>query len=160
MPSNRINTHFSAEQRDEAKVALAALAAKLPFLIDLTAEERAAMPRFGDKSRGFISKALDIAEGHEEILPRSFGLDEFRADVEVIENLYAIRHGVETLLGKLNDTWFAARQRSLRRRPAGLSVRQGTQRRHRCTRRHPRRPRPPLRPQIEQARTGGLIGRL
>ena len=108
MSSNRINADFTVEQREQAKAALAALAEKLPFLIDLSSEERAAMPRFGDKSRGFISKALDIAEDHEEILPRSFSLDEFRADVEVIENLYAIRNGIETLLGKVNDTWFAA----------------------------------------------------
>ena len=108
MSSNRINTHFTAEQREEAKAALAALAASLPFLIDLSPEERAAMPRFGDKSRGFISKALDIAENNPDILPRSFSLDEFRADVEIIENLYAIRNGIDTLLGRVNDTWFAA----------------------------------------------------
>ena len=108
MSSNRINTHFTAEQREEAKAALAALAASLPFLIDLSPDERAAMPRFGDKSRGFISKALDIAENNPDILPRSFSLDEFRADVEIVENLYAIRNGIDTLLGRVNDTWFAA----------------------------------------------------
>jgi len=69
MSSNCVNIHFTAEQREEAKAALAALAAGLPFLIDLTSEERSAMPRFGDKSRGFISKALDIAENNQEILP-------------------------------------------------------------------------------------------
>ncbi len=78
MSSNRVNIHFTDEQREEAKAALAALAAGLPFLIDLTSEERSAMPRFGDKSRGFISKALDIAENNQEILPRTFSLDEFR----------------------------------------------------------------------------------
>jgi len=69
------------------------------------------MPRFGDKSRGFISKALDIAENNPDILPRSFSLDEFRADVEIIENLenlYAIRNAIDTLQDRVNDTWFAA----------------------------------------------------
>ena len=66
MSSNRINTHFTAEQREEARATLVALAASLPFLIDLSPEERAAMPRFGDKSRGFISKALDIAENNPD----------------------------------------------------------------------------------------------
>jgi hypothetical protein len=108
MPSNRINAQFTAKQRDEVKAALATLSEKMPFLIDLGADERAAMPRFGDKSRGFISKSLSIAQDHPEILPASFALDEFRADVEVMENLYTIRNGIETLLGKVSDTEFAA----------------------------------------------------
>lgn len=34
---------------------------KLPFLIDLIAEERKSLPKMGDKSRAFVSKALEVA---------------------------------------------------------------------------------------------------
>lgn len=108
MPSNRIAADFSAEQREKAKAALAALAEALPFLIDLSAEERRDMAKFGEKNRSFVVKALAIAEQHPEILPASFDLAEFRADVALVESLYPVRSAVETLFGRLDDTYFAA----------------------------------------------------
>ncbi len=108
MPANRINATFPTEQRERAQAALATLAETLPFLIDLSSDERAGMPRFGDRSRGFVSKALTIAEAHPEILPVSFRVDDFRTDVQLVEGLYPLRNAVETLLGRITDTWFAA----------------------------------------------------
>jgi hypothetical protein len=108
MPSNRIDAAFTADQRDKAKTALATLAETLPFLIDLSAEDRASLPKFGEKNRSFVVKALAIAEGHREILPASFSLDEFRTDVELLESLYPLRNAVEALFGKIDDTYFAA----------------------------------------------------
>jgi len=53
MPSNRIDAVLTVEQREQAKAALASLTATLPFLIDLGADEKAAMPKFGEKNRSF-----------------------------------------------------------------------------------------------------------
>jgi len=108
MPSNRIDAAFTSEQRDKAKAALATLSETLPFLVDLTTEDRASLPKFGEKNRSFVVKALAIAEGHPEILPASFSLDEVRADVELVESLYPLRNAVEALFGKIDDTYFAA----------------------------------------------------
>lgn len=108
MTSNRIDAAFTAEQRQKAKAALAMLAETLPFLIDLTAEDRASLPKFGEKNRSFVVKALAIADGHPEILPASFSLEEFRTDVELVESLYPLRNAVEDLFGKIDDTYFAA----------------------------------------------------
>lgn len=108
MSSNRIEAALTAEQRDKAKAALATLAEALPFLIDLSADERSSLPKFGEKNRSFVVKALAIAEGHPEILPASFNLNEFRTDVELVESLYPLRNAVETLFGKIDDTYFAA----------------------------------------------------
>ena len=66
------------------------------------------MPKFGEKNRSFVVKALAIAEAHPEILPASLSLAEFRADVELVESLYPLRHAVEVLFGKVEDTYFAA----------------------------------------------------
>ncbi len=108
MSSSRIDAVFSAEQREKAKAALSALAEALPFLIDLSPEDRAAMPKFGEKNRSFVAKTLAIADQHPEILPASFNLAEFRADVELVESLYPIHHAVEALFEKSGDTYFAA----------------------------------------------------
>ena len=101
MPSNRIDAVLTVEQREQAKAALASVTATLPFLIDLGADEKAAMPKFGEKNRSFVVKALAIAEAHPEILPASLSLAEFRADVELVESLYPLRHAVEVLFGKV-----------------------------------------------------------
>jgi hypothetical protein len=50
MTSNRIDAAFTAEQREKAKAAIATLAETLPFLIDLSAEDRASLPKFGEKN--------------------------------------------------------------------------------------------------------------
>lgn len=108
MPSNRIDAAFTAEQRAKAQAALATLAEALPFLINLSTEERGAMPKFGEMNRSFVIKALAIAEAHPEILPASLSLAEFRADVALVEDIYPLHHAVQTLLRKIDDTYFAA----------------------------------------------------
>ena len=108
MPVNRINATLTAEQREKAKTALAALSEALPFLIDLGSEERTSMPKFGEANRSFVVKALAIAEAHPEILPGGLSVEEFRADVQLIEALYPIRHAAETLFRKIEDSYFAA----------------------------------------------------
>lgn len=108
MPTNRINATLTPEQLEKAKSALAALSAALPFLIDLSNEERTSMPKFGEANRSFVVKALAIAEAHPEILPGSVSLEEFRSDVDLVEALYPIRHGVETLARRVDDSYFAA----------------------------------------------------
>ena len=108
MPVNRINATLTAEQIEKAKTALAALSEALPFLIDLSTEERTSMPKFGEVNRSFVVKALAIAEVHPEILPASLSLEEFRCDVGLIEGLYPIRHSAETLVRRIEDSYFAA----------------------------------------------------
>lgn len=49
-----------------------------------------------------------VAEAHPEILPRSFDLDEFRTDVDLVDSLFPIRSAVQTLFGRIADTYFAA----------------------------------------------------
>ena len=108
MPENRIDAAFTAEQRERARAALAALSEALPFLIDLGDGERAAMVKFGEMNRSFVVKALAIAEAHREILPASFSLSEFSADVALVEDLYPLRNALETLYRKVDDSYFAA----------------------------------------------------
>jgi len=108
MPVNRIDVELTDQQKAAADAALAALAAALPCLINLTAAERATLNRLGESNLAFVVKALVIAEAHPEILPASFTLDAFRHDVELVDRLYAIRHALRRLCGRLDDTCLAA----------------------------------------------------
>ena len=108
MPANRIDATFTSEQKARAQAALTALKDALPFLIDLDNGERATMVKFGERNSSFVIKSLAVAEAHPEILPSSFSLTEFAADVALVEDLYPVRHHLETLFRQVDDTYFAA----------------------------------------------------
>jgi hypothetical protein len=78
---------------------------KLPFLIDLSPEERKALPKLGDKSRAFVSKALEVATQNPDFLPRSFNLEEMRKDVQLFEAMYPIVMALQQLQKLLDDTY-------------------------------------------------------
>ncbi|SMF96553.1 hypothetical protein SAMN02949497_3954 [Methylomagnum ishizawai] len=108
MPINRVNAEISPSQAEAIRAALAALRENLPFLIDLTPDERQGMLKFGEKNRSFVAKAMAVAEQNPDILPRGFNVDEMKADVRLVEDLYPLLHSVQEVLGKLENTYFAA----------------------------------------------------
>lgn len=110
MPMNRIqiSASLAPQQAEAIKQAIAEIHKNLPFLIDLTADERQGMLKLGDKNRSFVAKAAAVAEQNSDILPRNFKLEEMQTDIKLIEDLYPIIHAVTVLLGKLEDTYFAA----------------------------------------------------
>ncbi len=107
MTSNRISASLSQADREEVMVAIATIKEKLPFLIDLTAEERKALPKMGDKSRAFVSKALEVATQNSDFLPRSFDIEEMRRDVELFEGLYPVVMALMQLQELLDNTYVA-----------------------------------------------------
>jgi len=69
---NRIDAALSDANRDTVLQLIQDIRAKLPFLIDLTIEERKSLPKMGDKSRAFVAQALTVTEQDDSYLPRSF----------------------------------------------------------------------------------------
>ena len=92
---------------DAVMAAIVTIQQKLPFLIDLTVEERKALPKMGDKSRAFVSKALEVATQNPEFLPRSFDIEEMRRDVQLFEGMYPIVMAMMQLQELLDDTYIA-----------------------------------------------------
>jgi hypothetical protein len=88
--------------------ALNSINQNLRFLIDLKPEERQAMSKYGEKNRSFVVKALTIAEQNPDILPRNFSLADMQARFAMVDALYPLIVSVTNLLGKLEDTHFAA----------------------------------------------------
>lgn len=102
---NRIDATLSDADRQAVLDALQTIRIKLPFLASLTAEERQALPKMGDKSRAFVAQALAIAEQNDSFLPRSFDIAEMRKDVTIAESLYPIIVAVTQLKELLDDTY-------------------------------------------------------
>jgi hypothetical protein len=84
--------------------AIATIKQKLPFLTSLAQEERNTLPRMGDKSRAFVSKALEVAAQNPDFLPRSFDVDEMRSDVQLFEALQPIAMALTQLREMVDDT--------------------------------------------------------
>ncbi len=108
MPDNRISASLSKADREAVMQAIATIREKLPFLIDLTTEERRTMLKMGDKSRAFVSKALEVGTQNPDFLPRAFNLEEMRRDVELYEALYSVLLSLTQLQELVDDTCIAA----------------------------------------------------
>ncbi|MFL6333495.1 MAG: hypothetical protein ACJ754_09330 [Pyrinomonadaceae bacterium] len=104
MPENRVSAQLGEAERQAVFAAIQTIRQKLPFLIDLTPEERRALPRFGDKSHGFVEQALQVAEQNQDILPRTFDVGEMRNDVELLSALSSVRVALSQLNELVDDT--------------------------------------------------------
>lgn len=107
MNDNRISANLSATDRLAVMDAIATIREKLPFLVDLTTEDRRTMLKMGDKSRAFVSKALEVATQNPEFLPRSFNVEEMRRDLALYEALYPILLSLTQLQELVDDTYIA-----------------------------------------------------
>ncbi len=108
MNTNRIDATLSPSDKDEVLAAIATIKQKLPFLTDLSPEERRALPKMGDKSRAFVSKAAEVAAQNPDFLPRAFDVNEMRRDLELFEALQPIAVSLTQLQELMDDTLLAA----------------------------------------------------
>jgi hypothetical protein len=107
MQDNRISATLSDADRQAVLAAINTIRQKLPFLIDLTPEERHALPKMGDRSRAFVSQALEVATQNPNILPVGFDTAEMRKDVELASALDPILTALMQLSELIEDTYMA-----------------------------------------------------
>ncbi|BAY14332.1 hypothetical protein NIES2109_43280 [Nostoc sp. HK-01] len=108
MAENRISANLTAADKDAVMQAIATIKEKLPFLIDLTTEDRRTIVKMGDKSRAFVSKALEVATQNPNFLPRSFDIEEMRRDLALYEALYPVLLSLTQLQELVDDTCMAS----------------------------------------------------
>ena len=107
MTTNRISATLDQADRDAVMAAISTIKDRLPFLLDLAPEERKTLPKMGDKSRAFVSKALEVATQNPDFLPRSFDLEEMRKDVQLFEALYPLLLSLTQMQELMDDTCMA-----------------------------------------------------
>jgi hypothetical protein len=108
MNNDLIKGELSADQQNAVMGLIGQIQNLLPFLIDLNADERRALPKLGDKSRAFVDQGLVLAVQNPGILPRSFDLDEYQRDVTLVRQLEPLVLALGQLQGRLEDTFLAA----------------------------------------------------
>jgi hypothetical protein len=105
MPENRVSASLSDANQKAVMDAIQTIKDKLPFLIDLTPDERRKLPKIGDTGHNFAAQALVVATQNEGILPRAFDLEEFQRDVALLASLRPIVAAVTQLQELLEDTY-------------------------------------------------------
>jgi hypothetical protein len=104
MPTNRVNATLPAEDKEAVLAALKLVREKLPFLIDLSKQERKKLAAMGDTRYSFVHRALIAAEQNPEVLPRNFSVEDYRRDVDLLDALRMIVMDVRELSEALDDT--------------------------------------------------------
>ncbi|NEP36282.1 hypothetical protein [Moorena sp. SIO3B2] len=119
MPYQNITGTLSERDVEEIKTALQTIEEKLPFLINLTAEERRRLFKMGSKSLSFVNNSLSAAQSNPKILPASFDLDEFARDYELAVALTDVLFQLRQLTEKVDDTLMAVSSEAMN---SGLQV--------------------------------------
>jgi hypothetical protein len=107
MPYQNIDASLSATDIQAIKDALAAVLAKLPFLVNLTADERKSTFKTGPDRLSFVKNALTGAQGNPDIFPASFSLTGFQKDVDLFDVLTELGTLADSLASQIDDTRLA-----------------------------------------------------
>jgi hypothetical protein len=106
-PYSNISANLANSNYNDILQKLAEITELLPFLINLTAEERRSGLKMGDKSLAFVTKALEYAEANPNLVPPYLDVVEFRKDDTLREQVEKILRAVEQLAEMLSDTRLA-----------------------------------------------------
>jgi len=102
---------ISAEVEDETVSSAIArikdVNSSLPFMINLSPEERKSFRKMGPKSVDYVNDCLLGANQFTTSLSADFPLNEYSKDVTLINKLYPIFVASQTLTEALNDTLLA-----------------------------------------------------
>lgn len=108
MPYTNIDAEITDAQRTAVLAAVADIETNLAFLINLTPQERQALPKMGNSTQSFVSKALEIASNNPQFVPPYVDLAAMRKDYDLAVRLQGIEMQLASLCEKVSDTTLAA----------------------------------------------------
>ena len=107
MPSQNIDATLTAADLQAVKDAFKLILQKLPFLVNLTAEERKTIFKTGPDSLSFVTNALTAAQDNPTILPVSFSTPAFQRDVDLFTVLTELVTLANSVASQIDDTRLA-----------------------------------------------------
>ncbi|HRI47048.1 MAG TPA: hypothetical protein PK559_08095 [Ignavibacteriaceae bacterium] len=81
---------------------------QLPFLVNLSKDERETIFKMGDKSVAFVEKALEYAKMNPHLVPPYADIPELEQDLALAKQLQPIFLQLKTLFESVSDTYMAA----------------------------------------------------
>lgn len=101
---NRIDAVLDPSRRDQILDLIAQIRALLPFLIDLSPEERQTLVKMGNSGRPFVEQALNLVEQDDSFMPRSFDKTVMRKDKDLDTAMQPVVIQMTQLFEAINDT--------------------------------------------------------
>ncbi len=101
---NKISFVISQEAMANITRAIETISQNLPELINLKAGDRRALPKMGDKSFAFVTKAFEYANQNPKVVPAFLDMAEFEKDTNGFTNLKKVLNPLQQLVEKLDDT--------------------------------------------------------
>ncbi len=98
---------LSQTQHDDILRLLSQVRGLLPFLQDLTVEERRSLAGMGDRNRAFTGTVLAVVQQNSDFLPRAFDVDQFQQDVTTFDRLATILMALNQLRDLVDATTIA-----------------------------------------------------
>ncbi|MGG6267508.1 hypothetical protein ACQ4M3_23395 [Leptolyngbya sp. AN03gr2] len=98
---------LSQSDRDTILQLITQINTLLPFLRDLSAEERKSMLGMGNKNRIFAGKVSEVIQQKSDFLPRSFDIDQFNQDLATFDRLSTILMALNQLRDLVDSTAIA-----------------------------------------------------
>ncbi len=102
---NRISVTIPQKTIDDVTKHIADIKSLLKaYLYPLTVDERQSLVKMGDKSRPFVSKALEYSKTNSDFAPKSINITEWQKDFDAAEDLTPIKNQLTQLLSDIDDT--------------------------------------------------------
>lgn len=108
MPYSNISAVISAADKAAIIGHINAIKALLPFLINLTPEEKIAFQKMGNQRLAFVTKALEYAAANPTLVPGYLPLPEANKDFNLNADLRQIFEVMSTLGESIEETGMAA----------------------------------------------------
>jgi hypothetical protein len=107
MSYQNIDAVLSDADKQAVKDAFAAVLKALPFLVNLSADERKTILKTGPDSLSFVQNSLTAAQANPKIFPESFDKEGFKRDVELFAAMTELHTLAVSVASRLDDTRMA-----------------------------------------------------
>jgi hypothetical protein len=105
MPTdNRISAVLAAADKTAILAAIDTIRTKLPFLVNLNADERRQLPKMSDKTIAFDEKCASYMAAHPELVPNYVNTAELTKDRALRTALMDVEQQLQQLVEGIDDT--------------------------------------------------------
>jgi len=101
---NLVSATLSAQAVTNITQAIATIRTNLPFLLNLTADQRKRLPHITEASQGIVQATTNFVAQHPEALPASFNTGEFNKDTALLAPLQQVASLLAALNTDTDDT--------------------------------------------------------
>jgi hypothetical protein len=108
MPYTNLSAAITPAQITAIGTAIATIKTNLPFLINLTPDERQSLSKMGDDGYAYVTKAIDYATNNGTIIPSAISVAEGKKDLDLANALRPILQQLASLSESVDDTLMAA----------------------------------------------------